>query len=165
MAARVANAEKRFNNAQNQLLLSEERISQMNQNRVSADGKWEARVKEYEARLKAAEEKVKRERQGSKERVLELENHVKYICLVSSPGRWLTICLQESAAPVRNCTEARSAAKRRYRDEQDVQPRHTGEDVAFCLSLCRFIGAVFFLFYSIRVYLIPMGVLYVQFPA
>jgi len=92
MAARVANAEKRFNNAQNQLLLSEERIAQMNQNRVSADGKWEARVKEYEARLKAAEEKVKRERQGSKERVLELENHVKYVGFFSSSSLRLTTC-------------------------------------------------------------------------
>ena len=35
-------------------------------------------MKEYEARLKAAEERVKRERQGSKERVLELENSLKY---------------------------------------------------------------------------------------
>ncbi|KIM72394.1 hypothetical protein PILCRDRAFT_829764, partial [Piloderma croceum F 1598] len=37
----------------------------------------EARVKEYESRLKAAEERVKRERQGSKERVAELENNLK----------------------------------------------------------------------------------------
>lgn len=42
-----------------------------------ADNKWDARVKEYEARLKAAEERVKRERQGSKERVAELENNIK----------------------------------------------------------------------------------------
>ncbi|KAG2085191.1 uncharacterized protein F5147DRAFT_730688 [Suillus discolor] len=35
--------------------------------------KWEARVKEYETRLKAGEEKHKRERQGAKERELELE--------------------------------------------------------------------------------------------
>jgi hypothetical protein len=42
-----------------------------------ADAKWEARVKEYEARLRAAEERVKRERQGGKERVGELEGNVK----------------------------------------------------------------------------------------
>jgi outer membrane protein TolC len=42
-----------------------------------ADAKWEARVKEYEARLRAAEERVKRERQGGKERVGELEGNMK----------------------------------------------------------------------------------------
>jgi len=36
-----------------------------------------ARVKEYESRLKAAEERVKRERQGSKEKVAELENNLR----------------------------------------------------------------------------------------
>lgn len=49
----------------------------MNQKNTMADNKWDARVKEYEARLKAAEERVKRERQGSKERVAELENNIK----------------------------------------------------------------------------------------
>lgn len=49
----------------------------MNQKSMAADNKWEARVKEYESRLRAAEERVKRERQGSKERVLELENRIK----------------------------------------------------------------------------------------
>jgi len=49
----------------------------MNQKTAQADAKWDARVKEYEARLKAAEERVKRERQGSKERVVELEANVK----------------------------------------------------------------------------------------
>ena len=38
---------------------------------------FEDDVKEYEARLKAAEERVKRERQGSKERIAELENNLK----------------------------------------------------------------------------------------
>ncbi|KAJ7163163.1 hypothetical protein C8R46DRAFT_1281550 [Mycena filopes] len=42
------------------------------------DAKWEARVKEYETRLKAAEERVKRERQGGKERVAELESNLKW---------------------------------------------------------------------------------------
>lgn len=44
-----------------------------------ADSKWDARVKEYEARLKAAEEKVKRERQGGKERVGELEVQLRLV--------------------------------------------------------------------------------------
>ncbi|KAF8638841.1 hypothetical protein AX17_001899 [Amanita inopinata Kibby_2008] len=77
LSTRAANAERRLNNAQNQLLVTEERISTMNQRNVVADSKWEARVKEYETRLKAAEERVKRERQGSKERVAELEVNIK----------------------------------------------------------------------------------------
>jgi hypothetical protein len=36
-------------------------------------------VKEYEMRLKAGEEKYKRERQGAKERVLELENQLRSV--------------------------------------------------------------------------------------
>jgi hypothetical protein len=49
----------------------------VNLKHASADSKWEVRVKEYESRLKAAEERMKRERQGSKERVAELENNLK----------------------------------------------------------------------------------------
>ena len=51
-------------------------MTAMNQN-ASADSQWEARVKEL--RLKAAEERVKRERQGSKERVAEFENNLKLV--------------------------------------------------------------------------------------
>ena len=54
-------------------------MASMNQKNASADNKWEVRVKEYESRLKAAEERVKRERQGSKERVAELENNLKSV--------------------------------------------------------------------------------------
>jgi len=54
-------------------------MAAMNQKTTAADSKWEARVKEYETRLRTAEEKVKRERQGYKERVLELENQIKCV--------------------------------------------------------------------------------------
>lgn len=87
LLSRAVNAEKRLVVANNQLLQHEEKISSLNQKTSTADTKWEARVKEYEARLKAAEEKYKRERQGSKERVLELENQIKYVmaplCFIS----------------------------------------------------------------------------------
>lgn len=69
--------------ANNQLLQHEEKISSLNQKTSTADAKWEVRVKEYEARLKVAEEKYKRERQGSKERVLELEVQIKYVTVPS----------------------------------------------------------------------------------
>ena len=71
----------------------------MNQKNIAADGRWEARVKEYEARLKAAEERVKRERQGSKERVLELENNLKWAfsCCGLASTLLISFCLQESS--------------------------------------------------------------------
>ncbi|KAI0728881.1 hypothetical protein C8Q72DRAFT_832456 [Fomitopsis betulina] len=77
LAARANNAERRITNLQNQLLLSEEKLTTMNQKTVVADSKWDVRVKEYETRLKKAEEAVKRERQGAKERVFELETQLK----------------------------------------------------------------------------------------
>ena len=49
----------------------------MNQKTTAADNKWEARVKEYETRLKTAEEKIKREKQGGKERAAELERQMR----------------------------------------------------------------------------------------
>ncbi|KAG8219163.1 hypothetical protein J3R82DRAFT_4931 [Butyriboletus roseoflavus] len=77
LLSRAVNAEKRLVVANNQLLQHEEKISTLNQKTSTADTKWEARVKEYETRLRVAEEKYKRERQGSKERVLELETQIK----------------------------------------------------------------------------------------
>jgi chromosome segregation ATPase len=82
---RANNAERRLVNAQNQLAAAEEKMAAMNQKTTAADSKWEARVKEYETRLRAAEEKVKRERQGYKERVLELENQIKYASELKMP--------------------------------------------------------------------------------
>ncbi|KAJ2928159.1 hypothetical protein H1R20_g8932, partial [Candolleomyces eurysporus] len=76
LQTRALNAERRYNNAQNQLIASEERAAQIKEKTAMADEKWEARVREYEARIKASEERVKRERQGAKERVQELEGAV-----------------------------------------------------------------------------------------
>lgn len=77
LTARAQTAERRLTNVQNQLALAEEKITSMGQKTTVADTKWEARVREYESRLKAAEEKVKRERQGGKERAVELESQVR----------------------------------------------------------------------------------------
>ena len=60
-----------------QLLLNE-KMANVNQRTTRADQKWEAHVKEHETRLKAGE-KHERERQGAKERVLELENRLRYV--------------------------------------------------------------------------------------
>lgn len=42
-----------------------------------AEDKWEARVKEYENRLRIAGEKIKTEKQGGKERAVQLEQQVR----------------------------------------------------------------------------------------
>lgn len=48
-----------------------------------ADDKWEARVREYENRLRIAGEKIKTEKQGGRERAVQLENQIRYvICLL-----------------------------------------------------------------------------------
>ena len=86
LKARATNAERRVDNLQNQLSMAEERALAVNQRTAATDAKWDARVKEYETRLRAAEEKYKRERQGAKERVVELETQTKCVWLVFSPS-------------------------------------------------------------------------------
>ncbi|KAI5991217.1 hypothetical protein EDD15DRAFT_2388646 [Pisolithus albus] len=61
----AVNAEKRLKVVQNQLLQTEEKIVAMNQKASTTNAKWEAHIKEYEARLKAAEEIYKHEQQGN----------------------------------------------------------------------------------------------------
>jgi len=71
------NAERRLNIAQNQLLSAEEKYATTSQTHTAAIAKWEARVKEYEVRIKAEMERTKNAKQGGKERVLELEGIVR----------------------------------------------------------------------------------------
>lgn len=77
--SKFINSERRIINYQNQLASAEETNAQLIEKHQTAEQKWEARVKEYENRLKAAEEKIKRERQGAKERIAELDNHIKWV--------------------------------------------------------------------------------------
>lgn len=55
----------------------ESRISEMQDKAAKAERKWEARVQEYESRLRIAGEKIKTEKQGGKERALQLEAQVR----------------------------------------------------------------------------------------
>jgi hypothetical protein len=85
LLSHALNAEKCLKVVQNQFLLSEEKISNINQKTTAADQKWEARVKEYETRLKAGEKKHKRESQGAKDGMLKLKNlSIVIFFLVSS---------------------------------------------------------------------------------
>lgn len=76
---RAQNAEKRAQNATNQLAMLEQRLAEMQAKSGLAENKWEARVKEYENRLRIAGEKIKTEKQGGKERARELEAQVRCV--------------------------------------------------------------------------------------
>ena len=114
---RANNAERRLANAQNQLAAAEEKMGTMNQKTTAADNKWEARVKEYENRLRAAEEKVKRERQGYKERVLELENQIKY---ASELNAWI---LADLYFLFRSLQRQRELADKRNQQLADIEAK------------------------------------------
>lgn len=77
LASRANQAERRATVAQNQLALLEERLAGHTDKQGAAELKWETRIKEYERLLKEANERFKRDRQGSKERVAELEATIK----------------------------------------------------------------------------------------
>jgi predicted nucleic acid-binding Zn-ribbon protein len=79
LTARATTAERRAAVAQNQLAQLEERLANHNDRTAAAENKWTARVKEYERLLKEAHERSKRDRQGGKERVTELEGVIKYV--------------------------------------------------------------------------------------
>ncbi|KAJ9479184.1 hypothetical protein PHBOTO_002659 [Pseudozyma hubeiensis] len=73
LTTRANTAERRLATAMAQASQAEERLAEAKVKYGEGEGKWAARIKELELRCKAAEERVKRERQGAKERVAELE--------------------------------------------------------------------------------------------
>lgn len=73
LTTRANTAERRLATAMSQATQAEDRLAEAKTKYGEGEGKWAARVKELELRCKAAEERVKRERQGAKERVAELE--------------------------------------------------------------------------------------------
>lgn len=77
LTTRANNAERRLSAAQSQASQLEERLIEAKSKYGDGEGKWTARIKELESRLKAAEERVKRERQGAKERVSELSDNLR----------------------------------------------------------------------------------------
>jgi len=74
---RALSAEKRANHASNQLAMLEAKLAEIQSKAGKAEDKWEARVREYENRLRVAGEKIKTEKQGGKERALQLEGQVR----------------------------------------------------------------------------------------
>ncbi len=77
LQVRATTAERRLAATQGQLNLAEEKLEDARRKVAVAEGKWEARYLEMQTRLRAAEEKTKRERQGAKERMNELSEQVK----------------------------------------------------------------------------------------
>jgi hypothetical protein len=76
---RALSAEKRANHASNQLAMLEAKLAEIQSKAGKAEDKWEARVREYENRLRVAGEKIKTEKQGGKERALQLEGQVRWV--------------------------------------------------------------------------------------
>jgi len=74
---RALSAEKRANHSSNQLAMLEAKLAEIQSKAGKAEDKWEARVREYENRLRVAGEKIKTEKQGGKERALQLEGQVR----------------------------------------------------------------------------------------
>ena len=74
---RASTAERRANNASNQMAQLEARITELQSRSIQAEDKWAARVKEYENRLRIAGEKIKTEKQGGRERARQLEDQVR----------------------------------------------------------------------------------------
>lgn len=70
-------AERRARDALGSVQALEKRLAEESARAAGAEGKWEARVKEYESRLRIAGEKVKAEKQGGKERARQLEEQVR----------------------------------------------------------------------------------------
>lgn len=83
LLARALGAERRLQNAQGQLAATESLVDAINGKTGEANAKWEARVREYENLLKRAEERYKKERQGSKEAVRDMDGTIKWVSLPS----------------------------------------------------------------------------------
>ena len=82
--ARATQAERRLVATTAQLTLVESKFAEAKDKVAIAEGKWEARLKELEMRAKASDERVRREREGAKERVKELGESIKCVCLSPS---------------------------------------------------------------------------------
>lgn len=73
LTERAQAAEARAKSATKAVTSLEERLAEIKKSSGTAEIKWEARVKEYESRMRQAEEKIKAGRQGGSERVRQLE--------------------------------------------------------------------------------------------
>jgi len=77
-------AERRSSSATKAVTELEERLAEIQKKHSRAEEKWEARVKEYETRYRQAQERIKAEKQGGKERAMQLEAQVRYVIVLDS---------------------------------------------------------------------------------
>lgn len=77
LAARASSHEKRLAATQAQLQATEDKLASAKVKAGTAEEQWAARLRELQKRNAELEEKAKRERQGAKERVRELEQNIK----------------------------------------------------------------------------------------
>lgn len=79
LAARASTAERRLKATQDQLQAVETKFEEAKNKVATAEDHWQARLRELMNKLKEAEEKNKRERQGAKERVRELQQNIRFV--------------------------------------------------------------------------------------
>jgi len=108
LASRAGGLERRLATAQSQLTQAEERLADARVKYSEGEGKWAARIKELEMRCRQAEEKYKRERQGAKERVAEMNEQIK---CVRRGAR--DVCSADPSSPRRQKEKEVEAANRR----------------------------------------------------
>lgn len=79
LAARASTAERRLKATQDQLQVVETKFAEAKGKVATAEDHWQARLRELMNKLKEAEEKNKRERQGAKERVRDLQQNIRWV--------------------------------------------------------------------------------------
>lgn len=93
MAARASSAEKRLKATEDQYQLLRDKFENGKVKTSSAEEQWMARLRELQKRNQELEEKAKRERQGAKERIRELEHTIRSVAI----SRTVTTRLSEAA--------------------------------------------------------------------
>ena len=128
--ARATQAERRLTATTTQLNLVETKFAEAKDKVALAEGKWETRLKELKARAKASDERVRREREGAKDRVKELGESIKCDFPLFTTKESLTIysCEQESRITSPRCRKEESSTRRsdhqlRLHDERSSRYR------------------------------------------
>ncbi|WRT67702.1 uncharacterized protein IL334_004674 [Kwoniella shivajii] len=114
LTQRAESAEKRAMNSSNQLAQLEARLAELQSKSGQAENKWEARVKEYENRLRIAGEKIKTEKQGGKERALQLEAQVRDLERQITETRKRNQRVENVVATTANIPESDQEYRRRW---------------------------------------------------
>ena len=114
---RASTAERRLARAESELAEARKRLDDGNAKVGKSTASWEARVKELEHRCRVAEERLKQERQGAKERVAELENRARCVRAKSDDAdglaaRWRAISAMRIGVAMRSAMSSVGSSSR-----------------------------------------------------